>query len=36
MTHLIATSATEFLRLLERYGENTGCEYVCMCIIKQI
>lgn len=36
MTHLIATFATEFFRILERYGDNTGCEYVCMYIIKQI
>lgn len=36
MTHLIATCATEVFRTLERHGDNTGCEYVCMCIIKQI
>lgn len=36
MTHLIATSATEFFKMLERDGNNTGREYVCMCIIKCI
>lgn len=36
MTHLTATFATEFFRTLERNGDNTVCEYVCMCIIKEI
>lgn len=36
MTHLISAFATEFFRILEGYGDNTGCGYVCMCIIKQI
>lgn len=36
MAPLTATFATEFFKKLERDGDNTGCEYVCMLIIKCI
>lgn len=35
MTHLIATFATEF-KILESYGDNTGCEYVCMYVYNKM